>query len=70
MRSNFSTRCWIVGTEGMKWYFVKMVQLKCGYSPMFKKKHLVLYNRGSEYQSVTPPKIITSAEDLRCQRKT
>ena len=36
MRSNLSTRCWNVGTEGMKWYFVKMVQLKCGYSPMFK----------------------------------
>ena len=36
MRGNISTGGWNVGTEGMKWYFVKMVQLKCSYSPMFK----------------------------------
>ena len=37
MRSNISTGCWNVGTEGMKWYFVKWSSLKCSYSPMFKK---------------------------------
>ena len=36
MRSNISTGCWNVGTEGMKWYFVKWSSLKCSYSPMFK----------------------------------
>ena len=37
MRSNISTGCWNVGTEGMKWYFVKWSSLKCSYSPMFLK---------------------------------
>ena len=27
MRSNISTGCWNVGTEGMKWYFVKWSSL-------------------------------------------
>lgn len=63
MRSNISTGCWNVGTEGMKWYFVKWSSLSVVIIQCFKK-HLVLYNRGSEYQSVTPPKFVNNSGRL------